>query len=651
MQPPGLPEREFRPRRPHTKSRTGCKQCRARRIKCDEIKPRCTRCQKGDFACKYPEASPADEHFSERRSLQPRGASHRFNSCGSQQQQGDANPARAASTSSGMSMSLVSSFQFYSGTGAFSRQPVIFDSELSTGHSYVPPAPVPTGLNPEHMQLFNHYLQHTGPATTSDEEDFFAHKIGFPSLAMGGACPALMSSILAVAAACSCCDIIAHPAPIPGDRERVIDLLAQANRHHLNALREIQSTISATPRNYDQILANAMMMATYGASSQRVRVWLALTQDQQASSQTELLADEFLPHHPGWISLFYTVHAAYISVLGDHRHHHQPGHNQMAAASVENNEGDVNATYSVPAEGHQEEIVLPSGQPTNWENHPLYSILATTSASAFDTLRKRAHDLLASLSSTPTPGLLDDYFFNNDSASRGITPSSSGTATNDDPRTQARACLIALDILTSLASEVCPSAHHPTGGPLFDYDFRPSRGGHLSEVSDWLRRYLSRILAATPSRPLRRVIMAFLYRVPQTYIASVQRVLESSNTSGSRGSMSPAGSNAVSDVDGLAIDIFAHWLAFTLLLDGVWFLEDVGFWELGRIVGLVKSGRLVMGHHHTHHQYYGWHGNSRVGGGRGCHVLVDEGENDMEWWPVRIYKAAEEVRRLGEEWD
>ena len=44
----------FRPRKSHTKSRRGCKQCKARRVKCDEIREGgCVKCRKHGIECDY----------------------------------------------------------------------------------------------------------------------------------------------------------------------------------------------------------------------------------------------------------------------------------------------------------------------------------------------------------------------------------------------------------------------------------------------------------------------------------------------------------------------------------------------------------------------------------------------------------------------
>ncbi|RAL11379.1 Zn(II)2Cys6 transcription factor domain-containing protein [Aspergillus homomorphus CBS 101889] len=47
------PERIYHARRAHRKSRAGCAKCKQRRVKCDESKPHCVRCQKLHLDCSY----------------------------------------------------------------------------------------------------------------------------------------------------------------------------------------------------------------------------------------------------------------------------------------------------------------------------------------------------------------------------------------------------------------------------------------------------------------------------------------------------------------------------------------------------------------------------------------------------------------------
>ncbi|KAK2766659.1 hypothetical protein FQN54_005971 [Arachnomyces sp. PD_36] len=43
----------YHPRKPHRKSRTGCPNCKKRRVKCDETRPSCKKCQAYGISCDY----------------------------------------------------------------------------------------------------------------------------------------------------------------------------------------------------------------------------------------------------------------------------------------------------------------------------------------------------------------------------------------------------------------------------------------------------------------------------------------------------------------------------------------------------------------------------------------------------------------------
>ncbi|KAI9924244.1 hypothetical protein ASPWEDRAFT_174111 [Aspergillus wentii DTO 134E9] len=55
----------YHPRRAHKKSRSGCLTCKKRRLKCDEAKPFCNRCQKIGLPCSYSAPSKSSSHGSE----------------------------------------------------------------------------------------------------------------------------------------------------------------------------------------------------------------------------------------------------------------------------------------------------------------------------------------------------------------------------------------------------------------------------------------------------------------------------------------------------------------------------------------------------------------------------------------------------------
>jgi hypothetical protein len=63
------------------------------------------------------------------------------------------------------------------------------------------------------------------------------------------------------------------------------------------------------------------------------------------------------------------------------------------------------------------------------------------------------------------------------------------------------------------------------------------------------------------------------------------------------------------------MDIFAHWLVLVMLLDGVWWISDIGEWELGQVVSLVKTQDLPS-------------------------QSADTGET---WWPETMYLVKREL--------
>ncbi|KAF2672315.1 hypothetical protein BT63DRAFT_452819 [Microthyrium microscopicum] len=67
------------PRLHHTKSRNGCRMCKKRRVKCDEIHPTCTNCKRHGVSCEYPSKdSPGSRSPPRRRSRAPNPAPSAF---------------------------------------------------------------------------------------------------------------------------------------------------------------------------------------------------------------------------------------------------------------------------------------------------------------------------------------------------------------------------------------------------------------------------------------------------------------------------------------------------------------------------------------------------------------------------------------------
>ncbi|KAH8906753.1 hypothetical protein BR93DRAFT_630363 [Coniochaeta sp. PMI_546] len=70
-------ERPYHSKRPHRKSRAGCKNCKTRKVKCDEARPSCRACTLRKEKCCYPTPSTSASPKSDSASLASRGSSRR----------------------------------------------------------------------------------------------------------------------------------------------------------------------------------------------------------------------------------------------------------------------------------------------------------------------------------------------------------------------------------------------------------------------------------------------------------------------------------------------------------------------------------------------------------------------------------------------
>lgn len=91
--------------------------------------------------------------------------------------------------------------------------------------------------------------------------------------------------------------------------------------------------------------------------------------------------------------------------------------------------------------------------------------------------------------------------------------------------------------------------------------------------------------------------MSFLNKAPAEYLNLVQSVLDSpsAETRAENRMTRDSPGMEVPLLDAthlLAMDIFAHWLVLVMLLDGVWWIRDIGEWELGQVVSLMKTQDL-----------------------------------------------------------
>ncbi|KAE8381329.1 hypothetical protein BDV26DRAFT_255752 [Aspergillus bertholletiae] len=558
----------FRLRRTHEKSRNGCVRCKQQRKKCDELKPSCSRCTKRMYKCRYYHNDASDSNLSEQDATHlPVPDSHVSPNGPNAVAPGSGSPSPISSR--GLSLPTPPS-----GGGPPSA------SSLGTGvESLVLDCHSSSNLDAIELSLLAHYLTHTSQTIPIDDLDLYSLSVGVPNLALKS--QAVMSSLLALAAACKSHDIAKEAQTLLDHRSlmQIQGLLTLAERHHRASLRHIQEAMHDADSD-DYVLANSALMVLYASANHSIRVHLATTAKHSALQ----LPDEVLPQHSQWISFTRAAHTASTAVLS---HIMEAAENIPGASThpATDTGSDIQTRGLCPTS-----VLSPQEGPSENTKRLFLPLVVSTYSRALASLRRRAESTAAILQR-------------------------SGPSTRNDAQLQA-----SLDTLPVL--EQCASLALSTTGSSRGLNVprnQPRAFDRLSRVSLWVARYMISVTSMESPWALRRIIMSFLNKAPTEYLNLVRSVLDST-TEARSGPWTPQGSPGTETpslhaTHFLAMDIFAHWLVLVMLLDGVWWIGDIGQWELSQLMPLMKAPNVL-----------GW--------------SVDARET---WWPESMYLVKREL--------
>ncbi|KAK7214543.1 hypothetical protein V2G26_002546 [Clonostachys chloroleuca] len=568
----------FKPRRAHEKSRNGCVRCKKQRKKCDEAKPRCSRCDIRGYTCEYAKDDSQGRSSSTRKKRSSID---------------NIDPRLAHLTIPTDTCSDISS------------QRSVSNVSVSPSPAYVDIQPraelfgSPQILDATELALLSHYLTHTSRIIPIDSVDRYALQIGIPNLAFQS--KPVMSSLLALSAVSKCHGLVKGDIGHQKTLADICELLEFAGEHHKASLRQIQVTMQS-PAQYEYVLANAPLMVLYCSADHAVRVHLARTAKLCGVTLPEML----LPAQSQWISLIRAAHAAYSGLMNSPSDPVEVGSASHLGTPTEIQEQrPLMASLCTSVDEY-----VPEDGPSEGTRRLLYPIIANTYRSALAKLQAKAmaicpSDLSEGLSVSETDGLY-------------VWQQQSYTSCQAD----LDATLAALEILQDVADNVYCTIDGSSPDPQFLSGMAgaqvPPPLGRLRHVSPWLRTYSARVTSSTPTKSLRRTITAFLNRIPIEYLHFVQSILDLMP-------IEPSYSEPQirieqeqfppSAVHKLAMDVFAHWLVFMILLDGVWWIGGTGEWELERVVSFMRT--------------YEW-----------ADISMDAGER---WWPESMSKVKREL--------
>ncbi|KAF2416084.1 hypothetical protein EJ08DRAFT_119450 [Tothia fuscella] len=486
---------EIRRRRGHKKSKLGCLECKRRKIKCDEKRPACSRCILSLNNCLYPTpqlppVTKAREH-------------------------GLSTPCPSSSLLSA-SPNLSSYFPKSPSLSDGAREINVFDTTKDPMVS-------------SDIDLYHHYLQHTGHTLTHFRGDKGVLQIGMPTLALKS--KTVFHSILAVSAVCICCDLIYKNTP--PDPETVQSLLLRGYKYFNLATEKMRESISrADPSETEVLLASSILLVPFATASQQVSHWIS---SRSASHGSERL----LSSTPRDVSVMLrginsTLQALCTSVSTSYPDVPRGSENEAENSSMLV-ESDNTSTCPAPS----------------W-NHVLFQMVATSSEGAFSRLQARLEQ---------------------ESLARDQRTSDSGLD----------ACIAAFDVLCNIRNTVFSPTQSTAPPPANSRLLKILTSD--TQIAPWLLAYAKRPMLPEPGQPLTAWFLSFLVQVPQHYLDLVIPLLDQRLENSTNGPENFARTNLTAD-QVLALDIYAHW---SVLM----FLVEEESWWIGVLPSVTLTGLVA----------------------------------------------------------
>ncbi|KAH7086077.1 hypothetical protein BKA63DRAFT_32403 [Paraphoma chrysanthemicola] len=232
-------------RRHHTKSRTGCFECKRRRVKCDETRPACTKCVLGLETCVYP--------------ITPRFAAKRDN------------------TNINKSYLATDTFTPSPSSSPYSDH---FMSSPFCSSTHIEPAsiggarPMPfidpvIGLSND--DLYQYYVHHTSSSLSFSTADHTVFHQIIPALALHNS--TVYHALLAVSAAHIAWNMIfSQPPPDPAGVNKV---LLAGYRHYNSASERMRVAMFRSEIELEPLVASALLLVPFATASQQINHWIS----------------------------------------------------------------------------------------------------------------------------------------------------------------------------------------------------------------------------------------------------------------------------------------------------------------------------------------------------------------------------------------
>jgi hypothetical protein len=375
-------------------------------------------------------------------------------------------------------------------------------------------------------ELYHHYLDHTSFTLTHCQSDLDAMQRSIPALALNS--QPVLHALLALSAACLCCDMI-YKEP-PPSLDDINEILIRGYRHYNLASEQMRQLISQPDSaKTDPLLASTVLLVPFAAASQQINHWISKRTRTPESKPLSTTPRDVIVMMRGIRTTLETLTYDDLTIR------------KTAFA----------AGYSSPFDQF-----LKSGYLAAPYTHEMFPIVASTSQGAFSKLRARLECCQENAQS---------------------------------PDDQLHACMMAFDVLLNIRTVTFSPLHSSTPTSM-EPEFEQSYGFDsisMPQIRSWLRFYTRRSKNPLPTEPLTRSFLDFLVQVPQAYLDLVlplldQRLESPSNNGTGDTTESKTG---ITMNQALALDIYAHWSVFM-------FLVEEESWWIGKLPAVTLTGMV-----------------------------------------------------------
>jgi hypothetical protein len=410
--------------------------------------------------------------------------------------------------------------------------------------------------------LYDHYVQHTSRTLTHLQQDQSALQIGIPDLALRS--NTVLHALLAVSAACLCCDLISgNTRP---NINAVNQILMIGYEHYNLASEQIRESISGPDAvEPEPLLASAGLLVPFATASQQINHWISRKNAAQDASRP-----------------LSTTPRDVIIIMRGIRATRQ---SLACASSVSDLDTDRDTAHAIDSTSVLRKVTTPPATPAPSRAHVMYPILATTSQKAFSVLQERL-----------------------DSAS---------LLQCDHANEPLSACRTAYRLLANMRDHTFSAAstlNTATAGPHL------SKQRLSPQAAPWLRSFAGRSAIPQPTEPLTVYLLTFLVEVPQTYLDLVLPLLDQRLESPAGGAPNDT-AVLLSTEQALALDIYAHWSVFMLLV-------EVETWWIGNLPTVTLTGMM-----------------NRYGNDFVARLWPEQHAQQESWWPGDMLSILQGIKR------